>query len=448
MQDLNGVIYATSLNHEHWGPPSVVISKDGVHWGNLYQWQTGISGLERFAGRVNDIIYAVMEEEVGDVATMFFATPIIRTSWGVVVESATENLLANPCDSSFEGCTKVSWSNFYYTAIKVSSDRAHSGNNSLKVSNTGNIATTMKIYSPVIHGDFPAGTMASATVQISGWNQNVTWIYVEIRDETNNLVSAQGLARTGTGWSKLPVYWRLPQNSTSLRVEIGTWSANSETVFYVDSVALTTNQVPLSFQIGGQERAAETLSHRVAFPSCWTDVFCWQPPYSPDMIYQTKVIKSWSVEDGSSWLQLVLDEARKFKLEEVNGGLTKTLASVPAPDFLPESLIRFAVVQDVNEVSLHVLCPQGWLLTSGSRTEVCPTKVFFGSTPGGTMQAGGIYSNARVYDASMTSEQIVQVINEIAEQGWLLGDLDGDGDVAFSDLFALLLPEQPVKRTC
>lgn len=438
MQDFNGIIYATSLNHEHWGPPSVVISKDGEHWGNLYQWETGISGLERFACEVNDIIYAVMEEYVGDVATMFFAAPTIRTSWGVVVESDMENLLANSCNSSFEGCTKTSWSNFYYTAIEVSSERAHSGNNSLKVSNTSGSAKTMRIYSPVIYGDFPAGTVVSATVQISGWNQNVTWIYVKIRDETNNLVSAYELARTGTGWSKVPVYWRLPQNSTSLSVEIGTWSATSETIFYVDSVALTTNSVPISFQTGGQERAAETLSHHVAFPSCWTDVFCWQPPYSPGAVDKNMVVKSWSVEDSNSWMQLVIDETRNFKLEEVKGDLTKTLASVSAPDFLPESLIRFAVVQDVNEIALHILCPQGWLLTTGSRTEVCPAIVFFGSAPDGTMQAGGLYSNARVYDAGMTSEQINHVINEIAEQGWLLGDMDGDGDIDFSDLLVLV----------
>lgn len=37
MREFNGVIYATSVNHEYYGPPSVVISRDGKHWGNLYQ---------------------------------------------------------------------------------------------------------------------------------------------------------------------------------------------------------------------------------------------------------------------------------------------------------------------------------------------------------------------------------------------------------------------------
>jgi hypothetical protein len=50
------------------------------------------------------------------------------------------------------------------------------------------------------------------------------------------------------------------------------------------------------------------------------------------------------------------------------------------------------------------------------------------------MQAGGLFSNARVYDSNMSVDQITYVINEIAKQGWLLGDLDGDGNITSSDL--------------
>jgi hypothetical protein len=437
MQDFNGVIYATSLNHLYWGPPSVIISKDGDHWGNLFQWQTGMSGLERFASKVDDIIYAVMEEEVSNVTTMSFAAPIIRTSWGMVVEPPIENLLANPCYSSFEGCTQSSWYAYYDTAIEVTSDRAHSGNNSLKVSNTSNYST-MEIASPVVYGDFPAGTMVSATVQISGWNKNTGWIYMGIWDTTNRLMSSREYKRVGTGWSELTVYWRVPQNSRSLRMDIVTWSGTSETVFYIDSVTLAINQVPVSFQIGGQERAAEILSHSICFPNCWTDVFCWQPPYSPSAVDQTKVIKSWSVEDGNSWLQLVIDQASNFKLEEVKQESTKSLVSVPVPKFLPYSLIRFVIVQDSNQIRLHILGPEGWVSNSGRRTDIRPTCVFFGSTPGGANQAGGLYSNARVYNDGLTDSQIIHVIDEIAEQGWVVGDLDKDGDVTFSDLSELV----------
>ena len=431
MREFNDAIYATSVVYGYNDPPSVVISKDGEYWGNLYQWPNGVYGPNRFSCEEAGNIYAVMYTQASEVSTMSFPEPTVRTSWGISIEPDEENLLADPCYSSFEGCTQSSWTTYYNTAIEVSSERAHSGSNSLKVSNTSNYIT-MEIDSPIVRGNFPAGTAVSATVRISGQNIDTGRIYLTIWDRTNNKISTRTNKRIGCGWSELTTYWQLPFNSGSLCVDILTWGATSGTVFYVDSATLAINDVPVSFQIGGQQRAAETLSHRVAFPSCWTDVFCWQPPYSPSATNGTKVIKSWSVEDGSSWLQLVLDNADNFELEEVNGCLTKTLASIHAPDFLPGSLIRFAVVQDVDGIALHILCPQGWLLASGSRTEVCPTTVFFGSTPQGTMQAGGLYSNARVYDANMTREQIVQVINEIAE-----GFQSGSGNVSFSDLFVL-----------
>jgi hypothetical protein len=34
----------------------------------------------------------------------------------------------------------------------------------------------------------------------------------------------------------------------------------------------------------------------------------------------------------------------------------------------------------------------------------------------------------------MTNDQIAQVIDEIAEQGWVFGDFNGDGNVSLPDL--------------
>lgn len=438
IRQFNGVIYATSNYHQYVADntihASVMISRDGKHWGNLYQWQPGFSGLERFACEVDGVVYAVMEEELYQVTTMFFPEPIIRTSWGVLVEPAIKNLLANSCDSSFEMCEKTDWRPCGDAAIKVTSDRAHSGSNSLQVSNQGG-GNALGALSPVISGNFPAGTHVSATVRVSGWN-NIRWLFLQIMDKTNELTSPLEHTRTGVGWTEMAVNWRLPQDSTLLRVDVVTSSATPKDVFYIDSVTLTTDQSPISFHIGGEKRSAEILSNSISFPDCWTDVFCWQSPYMPTIALEgPKVIKSWSTKNKKSWLQLVLDQECNFKLEEVKDGLTELLASIAAPEFLPDSLIRFAIVNNIKDVDLYILCPQGWLHTSGKRADIRPTEVFFGSTPEGTMQAGGLYSNARVYDANMTSEQIVRVIDEIAEQSWVSGDLDGDGDVTFSDLF-------------
>jgi hypothetical protein len=433
MREYNGVIYATSFDSAHKISPSVVISKDGTHWGNLYQWQTGISGLERFVCETGRTVYAVMEKELYNLAAMSFPEPIIRNSWGILVEPAIENLLANECDSSFEGCERSSWRANNGTAIEITRELAHSGNYSLKASNVGG-QNTMELQSPDIRGNFPAGTVVSATVRVSGWS-NISRVYAQITDGTSGLVSPRTNARPGVGWSELTVYWRLPLNSTLLRLIVVTWSAAYGDVFYVDSAAIAINQRPITFHIAGQPRAAETLSHHIPFPDCWTDIFCWQPPYTPSTPANSpNVIKGWSAEDCNSWLQLVLDGKGNFKLEEVKECLTESLASVTANEFFPGSLIRFAVVQDSNQLDLHILDPYGWLHASGRRADIRPTRVFFGSTPQGTMQAGGLFSNARVYDSNMSVDQITYVINEIAEQGWLLGDLDGDGNITSSDL--------------
>ncbi len=439
MCDFDGVIYATSNYHQYVADntihASVMISRDGKHWGNLYQWEPGICGLERFACEVNGIVYAVMEEELYQVATMSFPEPTIRTSWGVLVEPAIENLLAGPCDSSYEGCGQISWQAYGDSVIHVSPDVTHSGNNSLKVTAIGN-SGTMGAVSPVIYGNFPTGTDVSATVRVSGWN-NTRWLFARIFDKTNQLASPSVHTRTGTGWTEMTVYWQLPQDSTALRVDVATSSASPGDILYIDSVALTIDKSPISFHIGGEKRAADILSHSVNFPDRWTDIFCWQPPYMPTIpVEGPKVIKSWNTKDNKSRLQLVLDQDSNFKLEEARDGSIESLASIDAPEFLPDSLIRFAIVQDNDHIGLHILCPQGWFHTSGPRAEIRPTEVFFGSTPDGTMQVGGLYSNARIYDANMSIEQIAEVINEIAEQGWVSGDLDNDGEVTFSDLCA------------
>jgi len=104
------------------------------------------------------------------------------------------------------------------------------------------------------------------------------------------------------------------------------------------------------------------------------------------------------------------------------------------PDFPPTTLIRFAVVQDSNEINLYVLTPDGLFCGKGRRAEVQPSTIFFGSTPQGTMQAGGIYSNARVYDAAMTVNEIMGVVDGIAKGDWITDDLDKDGKVSLPDL--------------
>jgi len=456
MREFNGVIYATSLYH-HYDPnivvyPTVLISADGKHWGNLYQLQPELSGLERFACAVDATIYAVMEADLYEAANVSFPQPTVRTGWGIFVEPTIENLLASPCDGSFEECDKVSWQAHGPALIEVSSDRAHSGTKSLKVSNPSTNA--MGAISPAVNGEFPAGTVVGATVRVSGWN-NIRWLYAQIVDTTNRLSSPRKYVRSGVGWLEICIYWQLPRDSTALSVEVGsTSSATPGDILYVDSVTIAANCVPVSFQMGGhpvkggrsalagpdRQRAAEVLCHSLSFPDRWTDVFCWLSPYIRGVpIDSPKVIKSWASVYGQSWLQLVLDQAGSFKLEEVNPASAgaESLVSLAAPDFLPGSLIWFATVRDVNQTRLHILCPQGWLGANGRGTNIAPNRIFFGSTPQGTQQAGGLYSNARVYDDSMTANQIARVIDEIAGRSFTLGDLDYDGRVGLSDLAVL-----------
>jgi hypothetical protein len=443
MQEFNGVIYATSNYHQYTTPndvhATVLVSKDGEQWGNLYQWEPGTCGLERFACAENGVIYAVMEDKLNEVGTMIFPEPFVRTAWGATIGPAEDNLLADPSTSSFEGSEQCLWKAHGKVEMSIVSDNPHSGSNCLKVVNRGDSVCTMEVGSPTVVGNFPAGTVVGATFRLRGWN-NVKWPYVQINDRTNHISSPNYYKRTGSNWSEFRIYWRLPMNSNALSVEVGGLSATPGNVFYVDSVCITANCIPVSFQMGGEPRAAEVLRHNIDFPEHWTDIFCWQRPFGSKWPIDTpKVFKSWSAQgNNGAWLELSLDQQLCVNLQEVQEGSVEPLVSLSAPDFPPTTLIYFAVVQDSNEINLYVLASEGWSYGKGRRAKIQPNTIFFGSTPQGTMQAGGIYSNARIYDEAMSREQVISTIDEIAQGNWRPGDIDGDGKVGFLDLAKLV----------
>lgn len=433
MREINRVIYATSTCHEYTGCSSVLVSRDGDYWGTLYQWERGTCGLERFACVKDGIVYAVMEGKYYDEATIFFPEPFVRTTWGVVVGPAEENLLTEASTSSFENCKQCSWIAHTKVDMEIVSDSPHSGSHCLKVINRGDTGSTVEVGSPIVVGNFPAGTVVGATCWLRGWN-NVKWPYIKISDRTRGISSPCYYKRTGSNWTEFRIYWQLPSDSRALSVDVGGFTASSGDVFYVDSVCITANCVPVSFQMGGEPRAAEVLRHDIDFHECWTDIFFWQRPCgSVWPMDAPKVFKSWAQSDGLE-LELVLDQQQRITLQEVRGGSIESLVSLVMPDFPPTTLIRFAVVQDSNEINLYVLTPDGLFCGKGRRAEVQPSTIFFGSTPQGTMQAGGIYSNARVYDAAMTVNEIMGVVDGIAKGDWITDDLDKDGKVSLPDL--------------
>jgi hypothetical protein len=438
MREFDNVIYATSNYHQYTTPngvhPNVLVSKDGDQWGDLYQWEPGNCGIERFAYAKNGLVYAVMEEGLNEVATMIFPEPSVRTSWGALIGPAEENLLAEASTSSFENCQQCPWIARSKVDMSIVSDSPHSGSNCLKVINRGKPGSTMEIGSPIVTGNFPAGTVVGATVRLRGWN-NVKWPYVRISDRTNGWSSPSFFKRTGTNWSEFRIYWRLANDSKALSVQAGGYTAGDGDVFYVDSVSLTVNCVPMSFQMGGEPRAAEILRHNIDFPERWTDIFFWQRSCGSQWpLDGPKVFKSWSGQDNAIWLELALDQQHHINLQEVQEGAVEPLVSLVMPDFPPSALVRFAVVQDSNDIGLYVLTAEGWSYGEGRRAKVQPDTVFFGSTPHGTMQAGGLYSNSRVYDAAMTLDEITGVVDGIAKGDWVAGDLDKNGKVGLSDL--------------
>lgn len=432
MQDINGVIYVTSYASYDTLPPCVAVSRDGVHWGVLYQWPVGTTGVERFAGLGNGTIQTTFTVNgLLNAAPLSFPEPVVRTSWGVQVDRPVVNLLSNPSVSSFENCGTPPWSGISGSHLDCTTERAHSGAQSLKVTNTTG-GPTLEAVSPTITGNFPSGSYVTATLRTSGWGPSAR-IWADVFDMTNGLRSSRDNRLPTGGWQRHTPSLRLTQNSQALRIEVGNdWPSPLGDCFYIDSVTLAVQDPPLGFQMGGEPRAGETLWHRIPFPDEWTDLFCWQTPNANTLpLSQSAVLKAWSTEDGSAWLQLVVDTAEHFLLQEVVSGQTHTLVALPNVDFLPSSLNRFAVVRTATSTSLYDLGPGGLVGATGGAISIQPQRVYFGSTPQGTQQAGGLYSNARVYSTGLQSDEIAQAFKAIA-----LGQdpipqpvpPDGDGD--------------------
>lgn len=412
LRQIGSTLYAAVNDHELNNPPALLASADGTTWGVVYQWPIGTSGPERFVeALVGGRIYAVFESEVEKAAPLVFAAPVVRSGWGIRVDPPMVNLLATACDSSFEGCGGVPWQPSAGTQAEVSAQGSHSGAESLHVWREGSTGT-LRVRSPVVPGDFPAGTWIAGSVEVNGWS-NIDLVQLRIRDTTNGVTSINAVTRPVGSWRALSTTMALGRYSSGLQLEVYAYGVPAGEDLWIDSATISLGGgEPVYFHMGGQARAPARLWVNVDVPGEeWTDVFFWE--YDNVELFPRAdrgVIKAWSDRGDSRWLEVALTPSREFELARVVDGQREVLAVADGPLIVPGSLLGVAVACAREHTTLYVDTPAGRLEAVGPAAGFRPRRVWFGSTPAGGEHSGGLFGPARMYDRRLLGSEIAEAL--------------------------------------
>jgi len=434
MLHYKNVMYATLYHYQLTVTPTLWASRNGSEWVMLREFPLGQSGLEIF-GPVRDgwMHNSYLDGQQPGYLGYRYRPPRVRSISGLRVEpEATNGLASVQLSSAEEGLTgwyAYNWGGGSGSQVAWDTTTAHHGNASVHVTSAPG-SFRPGVQTSAAAGVFPAGTAVKGTIWMKGaWLANPD-LRAHFRDHTNQRDGPKLMVRATQTFRPIVVSYTPLATSYLLDLVIYDNRDSASADFHVDSAMIVGDGRPLSWQIGGTPRTAESLMHTINYPPAWTESWFWQAANAgTDLMAQPLVVKSWLTADGNAmWLSYEPGDDT-FKVWARVDGFSWPLASTPPVSFRKDSLFRMAVAYGPAVFDLYVYGPTGRMQISGPSQGLVFDRTMIGCSPELDKQACGLFAYHQTFGGPLSEQQIVASF----DAPFPVGDLDGDGDTDLAD---------------